>query len=399
MNAMPLYQNGGFDYPVAMALATVLGLGFGFALERAGFGRASNLTAQFYGRDNRVFKVMFSAIVTAAIGMAVLAGVGVLDLSLLKIPETVLVPAVVGGLLLGVGFVVSGFCPGTAVVGSASGSVDAMVSLVGVMAGALVFGFAWPAVEGVYGAGNEGVLTFPDLLGVPWAVVAIGALVLAVGAFFGAEAMERWFAKRDHAEAPDAVPATRNRVFGGLAFFAVLGLATLALPVSDGGVAPAWAGDPAPAAGRIDAVTLAQQLVERPRSHWVVDLRAPSDCAAARVPGALCLSAEDPRGNFIAELPPSRPLVLYSAEGDVALPAAASSFSGQVLVVTGGWAAFERDVLSAPAMPENATPEAVARFQLRSALHGHYTGSKQAAPPVRARPKAVERKARKGGGC
>ena len=54
----------------------VCGIGFGFALERAGFGRADNLASVFYGRDFRVLRVMFSAIVTAMIGLYFLDLVG-----------------------------------------------------------------------------------------------------------------------------------------------------------------------------------------------------------------------------------------------------------------------------------------------------------------------------------
>ena len=156
---MPFYQTGGFDYPVAMLLATLLGLGFGFVLERAGFGRASVLVAQFHGTDMRVLKVMFTAIATTGIGIALLSGVGALDLSKLVIPETFLWPQIVGGLLLGAGFVVSGYCPGTGIVAAASGYVDALYGLGGVAVGSLLFGFVYPLLEGFYSAGSMGAVT------------------------------------------------------------------------------------------------------------------------------------------------------------------------------------------------------------------------------------------------
>ena len=80
MNA-PFYQLDGFSYPTAMALATLLGIGFGFVLERSGFARAPVLAAQFYGRDNRILKVMFTAVATAVVGVALLSGLGLLDLA------------------------------------------------------------------------------------------------------------------------------------------------------------------------------------------------------------------------------------------------------------------------------------------------------------------------------
>ena len=138
----PLYAFDSFGYPTAMALATLLGVGFGFVLERAGFGRAAVLAAQFYGRDNRVLKVMFTAIATATVGLGLLGGVGLVELGALSIPGTWLGASVGGGLLLGAGFVVSGYCPGTALVATGSGNVDGIWSIGGVMVGALAFAVA-----------------------------------------------------------------------------------------------------------------------------------------------------------------------------------------------------------------------------------------------------------------
>ena len=114
---LPLSQF--FGHEASLALGTVIGVGFGFTLERAGFGQAPVLAAQFYASDTRVLKVMFSAIVTALGGMTLLSGVGLLDLSQVTVPETFLWPQIVGGLLLGVGFIVSGYCPGTSWVSAA----------------------------------------------------------------------------------------------------------------------------------------------------------------------------------------------------------------------------------------------------------------------------------------
>ena len=65
---------------LAMLAAVFVGFGFGFVLERAGFGNARKLLGQFYGNEMVMLKVMFTAIVTAVLGTVVLAGVGLLDL-------------------------------------------------------------------------------------------------------------------------------------------------------------------------------------------------------------------------------------------------------------------------------------------------------------------------------
>ena len=128
MNA-PFFKFGLFGDNVSLIVAFVIGIAFGFVLERAGFGSVRKLTAQFYFTDMSVFKVMFTAIVTAMVGLFYLAWMGIVDLSLVYLTPTFIVPQVVGGLLLGVGFVVGGYCPGTSCAAVATGKIDAVVFL------------------------------------------------------------------------------------------------------------------------------------------------------------------------------------------------------------------------------------------------------------------------------
>ena len=134
MNA-PFYQHGLFGDSTSLLIALVIGLGFGFTLERAGFGSGRKLAAQFYLTDLTVFKVMFSAFLTAMIGLYVLSRVGLLDLSLIYRLPTYLVPQLVGGLIFGVGFVVGGYCPGTSCVAASTGRIDGLVLVAGMMTG------------------------------------------------------------------------------------------------------------------------------------------------------------------------------------------------------------------------------------------------------------------------
>ena len=90
-------------------MAFVVGIGFGFFLEKAGFGSARKLSAQFYFRDFAVLKVMFTAIVVAGLGFWWLVRLGLLDLNYTYINPTFYIPQIVGGLILGVGFVIGGY--------------------------------------------------------------------------------------------------------------------------------------------------------------------------------------------------------------------------------------------------------------------------------------------------
>jgi hypothetical protein len=195
MNA-PFFKFGLFGENVSLIVAFVIGIGFGFFLERAGFGSAKKLTAQFYLTDLAVFKVMFTAIITAMIGLFYLGWMGVVDLSLVYLTPTFMLPQVVGGLLLGVGFVVGGYCPGTACVGLATGKIDALVNLLGIFAGILVFGEMFPLIEAFYTATPMGQVTLPQIMNIPYGVAVFAVILLAVGGFAGATLVEKAMAKR-----------------------------------------------------------------------------------------------------------------------------------------------------------------------------------------------------------
>ncbi len=395
----PLYAHDVFGFPTGLVMAVLIGFGFGFALERGGFGRAPVLAAQFYFTDNRVFKVLFTAITTATVGLALLSGLGIIDLSMVTVPATFVWPQLLGGLLLGAGFIIAGYCPGTSVVSAASGNLDGLVTYGGVAVGTLVFGAAWPVVEGFYHSGALGAVRLDQALGVPFAVVALAVLNLAIIAFIGVEKLEATLAERGGTEPPDVHPGHRNRVLGGLSVATLGALLMVILP------SPMTASEPTPARaskafGHIGALALAKGLVADPSGYYVVDLRSPKACAKARVPGALCRPGDDPGVGFLATLPATRTLVLYAQADLDQLPRAATRFPGQVQVLDGGFAAFHQAILTAPEVPADPTPQAVEAYRLQSALHGKFTGTATAPPPVAVVPRAVKAPTlKKGGGC
>jgi uncharacterized protein len=190
----PLYDYNFFGEGVSFVMAFVLGLGFGFTLERAGFGHAMNLAMQFYFRDMRVLKVMFTAIVTALVGIMTLNLVGILDVSMVYINPTYIWPQIAGGAIMGVGFVVGGYCPGTSLVASSTGKIDGMVYVAGAMAGMFVFGEMFPLLENFAASGFQGDRTLADWLSVSPGVAAFLVIVMALGMFYGAELLEKKFA-------------------------------------------------------------------------------------------------------------------------------------------------------------------------------------------------------------
>lgn len=174
---------GAMPQSLRLGLAVLLGAGFGAALERGGLGDGRKLAGQFYFRDLTVFKVMFTAIVTAMLGLYWAERAGLLDRAALLAPPTYLLPQLVGGLVFGAGFVLAGYCPGTSCVATVSGRLDGLAALLGMVAGMLVFG----EVAGSLGTFVDSTAmpgaTLPSLLHLPSGVVVGSITLLAIGAF------------------------------------------------------------------------------------------------------------------------------------------------------------------------------------------------------------------------
>ena len=171
--------------------AFVVGLAFGWTLERAGLGNAPKLARQFYFTDLTVFKVMFSALVTAMLGAFWLGRLGVIDLSAIYVPETFIVPQLVGGLVFGMGFVACGLCPGTSCVSAASGRGDGLAAVAGIFAGVVITGFVAPRLEPFFSSSARGTFTLPNAIGLPYGVIVLAVVVLALSGFAVAERLER----------------------------------------------------------------------------------------------------------------------------------------------------------------------------------------------------------------
>ncbi len=213
-------------------LTLAIGFSFGFVLERAGFGDARNLAAQFYLHDMRVLKVMFTAIITAMLLVFACSAIGLLDFSRVWVPPTHLGPAVVGGMILGFGFIIGGYCPGTSLVSMSTLKIDGALFAAGVLIGTLGFAASLPWMETFWHqSGNYGRLTLDESLGIDAGWVVLGVFLMAIGAFGAAEWAEKIFRRPGSTAAP-ATGATRKWRIAGMA----AGLAVAAATV--------WIGQP-----------------------------------------------------------------------------------------------------------------------------------------------------------
>ncbi len=174
-----------------LLMALILGVFFGFFLERGGLGNPHKLTGVFYLTDFAVPKAMFTAILVAATGFFLLSDMNILDVSRVWIIPTYFWPQLLGGALFGLGYLVSGYCPGTAVAGFASGRLDALMTMLGIGAGTLLFSAVFPSIEGFYQMTGMGAVTLPQISGINhWALLAL-VFAIAGAMFYALERYER----------------------------------------------------------------------------------------------------------------------------------------------------------------------------------------------------------------
>ncbi|HBE92403.1 MAG TPA: sulfurtransferase, partial [Gammaproteobacteria bacterium] len=100
-------------------------------MHHGGFTDSRKIGRLFYFKDVDVPVVMFSAIVTAMLGLWGLSLIGFIDTENFYFLPTYLAPVAVAGVLFGVGMVVGGFCPGTAAASMVTGKIDPMVFMGG----------------------------------------------------------------------------------------------------------------------------------------------------------------------------------------------------------------------------------------------------------------------------
>ena len=187
----PFFENGAFGETASLAVALVIGIAFGWFLERSGMGSARKLAGQFYLRDLTVFKVMFTAIITAMLGVFWLGWAGVLDLDQVFVPETWILPQLAGGVIFGIGFAVSGLCPGTSCVAAATGRIDGLSVAAGMFAGVLCTGLLFRRLQAFYMSTPRGVFTLPQLFNVSQGAIVLGIVLMAFIGFRIAESVEQ----------------------------------------------------------------------------------------------------------------------------------------------------------------------------------------------------------------
>jgi uncharacterized protein len=178
---------------LALVLAVVFGFAFGWLLHRGRVTRYNTIVNQFRLRDFTVLKVMLTAIVVGGVGVLALTQAGMAQF---HVRDANMLATVIGAALFGIGMVVYGYCPGTALAATAAGSVHALVGMVGMLFGAMLyaFSFEWLSAN-IIPIWRLGRVTLPQLVGVPSLVIYVVLAVVGVGLF--------WFVHRRGIERPE----------------------------------------------------------------------------------------------------------------------------------------------------------------------------------------------------
>lgn len=183
-----------------LLIAFLIGTGFGFALEQAGFSSSRKLAGMFYGYDTTVIKVFFTAAIVALVGSQFLSWFGVLDLNLVFVNEYYVAAAIIGGVIMGAGFIMGGFCPGTGVCAMSIGKIDAIAYVAGGLTGAFLFAETYPSIQKIANGYYKGPVRINEALGISPGLFTFLLIAAAVAMFAVAEIAEKKFARPDISE-------------------------------------------------------------------------------------------------------------------------------------------------------------------------------------------------------
>ncbi len=189
----PLIVNDIISSNTNLFLAFFIGIAFGLVLESSGFSSSRKLVGVFYGYDTVVLKVFFTGAITAMIGLLFFSLFGWIDLTYIYINPTYLWSTIVGGVIMGAGFILGGFCPGTSVCALAIGKIDAFIFVGGIFIGIFIFTEGYPLWEGLYKAEFMGNLKISEFFSISSGTLVMLVIFAAAVMFWIGEMAEKKF--------------------------------------------------------------------------------------------------------------------------------------------------------------------------------------------------------------
>ena len=168
---------------MTLFIGFAIGCAFGAILYLGGASSYRKILGTLLLKDMAIIKLMMTAIGVGTLGIYLLDMGGLANMS---IKPAYVWGVIAGGVIFGIGWAVSGYCPGTCVVGASEGKKDAIFTVVGAFTGAFLFSLAYPYLENLLiEPANFGKVTFETMLGIDgiWIALPFSAALLFT-AFF-----------------------------------------------------------------------------------------------------------------------------------------------------------------------------------------------------------------------
>lgn len=352
-----------------LVVAFLLGIAFGAVLEQAGFSSSRRLAGLFYGYDFTVLRVFFTAAITAMLGVIFLGYFGYLDTDIIYVNPMFLGPAIVGGAIMGVGFILGGYCPGTSIVAASIGKKDGIAFVAGGILGVFVFGELFPLYDGFYASGALGPIKVFDSLGMSQGTFVLLLILVAVGAFTATT----WIEKRINPESPARSWKRRTHALAATGLVA-LGLVALVLPDRK----TMLVGESQSAGFRqahplqmMTADELAFRIIDRDPRLVIVDVRTGLDSTATVLPGSVSIPPAGLFGKEYAGLLGMRhqERVFVDRDGSAAHSAALLAIRlgyDNVRVLDGGIASVDSTILGFTPLHRPRTRDEADTFRFRA---------------------------------
>lgn len=350
-------------------VAIFIGIAFGFILEQAGFSTSKKLVGLFYGYDFTVLRVFFTAGVTAMIGVIAFNHWGLIDMNLVYINPTFLKSAIIGGMIMGLGFVIGGFCPGTSVCAAAIGKIDAMIFIAGSFLGVMLFAEGYPFLEHLYKSDAWGNVRVFESLGMSQALFAFLLTVVAVGAFWATTLVE----KRVNGELNPEFKSVKL-YYGFTALAVIVAFSAFAMPDRKENMLKNANDIGSIKSGNVKIMTvdeLAFRILDEDKIIQIFDLRSKEDFDTLSLPGSNSFTFEnlfEKEANKLLTLKGKKNIFIANdeiTERKGALLALNLGYS-DIYILEGGMEKFKTDIINFRQVKEGITQSEKDSYRFRT---------------------------------
>ena len=161
-----------------LLLGLAIGMAIGAVMQLGGASSYRKILGSLLLKDLHVIKLILMTIAVTTVGIYAL---DLVDMAHMSIKPTYVVGIAIAGLIFGVGFAVSGYCPGPCVLASAEGKTDAVFTLIGGLVGAAIYALVYPLMAPLIGLTNYGEITLPSIFNISngiWIAIPFSAILL-----------------------------------------------------------------------------------------------------------------------------------------------------------------------------------------------------------------------------